>query len=161
MGPEALLIGIGLLIGVIIVALVVVIALFNGRMVDALHKFERIDAVLAAYTNAAALLDTDLSAFKIDSLPVKEHVEQLVLLRDAYDVDEPEHMLLGRTIKFLEKKLSENRQLREKLQAVHLQMETMHMISEEKSARQRDICDDADASHFFIGALGVAGTESR
>lgn len=158
MGTEVIIGAVGLLVGVIIVALITLIALFNGRMVDALHQFERIDRVLAAYSNAALLLEHDLSAIKIDSVPVREHLEQLVILRDAYDPDEPEHMLLGRTLKFIEKKLAENTQLREKLQAVHIQMETMHMLADERSDRQREICADADASEFFVSALGVGGS---
>lgn len=157
MGTEMIIGIVGVLIGVIIVTLVSLIALFNGRMVDALNKFERIDAVLAAYSNAALLLEHDLSAIKIESIPIKDHLEQLVMLRNAYDPDEPEHMLIGRTLKLIEKKLAENTQLREKLQAVHIQMETMRMLADERSDRQREICADADASEFFVSALGVGG----
>lgn len=156
MGTESLLLLVGgLILGGFIVAIVVAIVLFNARMITAFNKFERIDNVLAAYANAAALLDTDLQAHKIDSLPVKEHVEQLVILKNAYDPDDPEHMLLGRTIRFIEKKLAECTQLRERLQAVYLQLETERMISRERRERQRDICEDAGASKYFVDALGV------
>ncbi len=147
---------VAILLGGFIVAIVIAVTLFNARMVTAMNKFERIDNVLAAYANAAALLDTDLQAHKIDNLPVKEHVEQLVILKNAYDPDEPEHMLLGRTIRFIEKKLGENAQLRERLQAAYLQLESERMIVEERRERQRDICEDAGASAYFVGALGVS-----
>ncbi len=159
MTESILLTIVAILLGGFIVAIVIAVTLFNARMVTAMNKFERIDNVLAAYSNAAALLETDLRAHKIDSVPVKEHVEQLVILKNAYDPDEPEHMLLGRTIRFIEKKLAENSQLRERLQAAYLHIESQRMIAEERRVRQRDICEDAGASAYFTTALGVgAGT---
>lgn len=138
---------------VVLIGAFLVMSVINQRLVDSLKRLDKVDTLLSSYL--ISRLDVGLLAVSVDDVPVKEHLEQLVVFKDAYDEEDPEHVLLCRTIRFIEKKLVENANYRHDLEALSMRIETMRTVEETRVERLRDVCEDFNVAPEIVHALGL------